>query len=231
MAHHPPRPHVALNFAISADGKISTREGIPSGWTSAVDFERFLQLRLNADALLVGRGTLEADRMSLTIPPRLGAARQPLRCVVSGSGRFNPEQKLFTTPGGPIHLLVSSPEADFDPSFWQDKGVRVHAGGLGEFLQTLRRDCGVERVLCEGGGTLVRSLAEMDAIDEINLTWAGHTLFGGHDAPTLSGRPGEHLAQSLGFELVNFEPARASGECFLTYRRSAAAHSFAGAEP
>jgi 2,5-diamino-6-(ribosylamino)-4(3H)-pyrimidinone 5'-phosphate reductase len=224
MAHHPPRPHVALNFAISADGKISTRAGIPSGWTSAEDFERFLQLRLSADALLVGRGTLEADRMSLTIPPRLGPARQPLRCVVSGSGRLNPEHTLFSTPGGPIHLLVSNPSPDFDPTFWQGKGVHLHAGTLAEFLQTLRRDCGVERILCEGGGTLVRALAELDAIDEIHLTWAGHTLFGGHDAPSLSGRPGDHLRHSLGFELVNFEPAPQTGECFLTYRRSAPAH-------
>lgn len=225
MLHRTDRPQVALNFAITADGKISTREGIPSGWTSAADFERFLQLRLSADALLVGRGTLEADRMGLTIPPRLAPARQPLRCVASRSGHFDPGHKLFSTPGGAVHLLVSDPSADFDPTIWQNKGAQVHACSLAKFLQTLQRDCGVERILCEGGGTLVRALAELDAIDEIHLTWAGHTLFGGHDAPTLSGRPGEHLAHSLGFELVTFEPTPETGECFLTYRRRAPAYS------
>jgi 2,5-diamino-6-(ribosylamino)-4(3H)-pyrimidinone 5'-phosphate reductase len=219
MADRPPRPHVALNLAISADGKISTRAGIPSGWTSREDFERFLRLRLDADALLVGRGTLEADRMGLTIPPELAPVRQPLRCVASRTGAFNPDQKLFNTPGGAIHLLVSEPASGFDRVFWEGRGAKVHHRSLGEFLVELRRDHGVERVVCEGGGALVRALAQMDAIDEVHLTWAGHTLFGGGQAPTLGGLAGGHLVRSLGFELAGFEPSESAGECYLTYRR------------
>ena len=76
----------------------------------------------------------------------------------------------------------------------------------------------MEHLLCEGGGSLVRALAELDALDEINLTWAGHTLFGGEGAPTITGALGDHLPASLHFELTHFEPLD-NGECFLTYTR------------
>lgn len=210
------RPHVTLNLALSADGKISTHAGLPSGWTSREDQRRFHELRRGMDAILVGRGTLEADQMTLTVA---GQEHQPLRCIASRTGNLDPSHKLFHTAGGPVHLLVSEPDASFDAAAWQARGACVHAGTLEGFLTTLRSGHGVERLLCEGGGALVRALAELDAIDTIQLCWAGHTLFGGTNAPTLSGLPGDHLPASLGFKLASVEPSSALGECFITYQR------------
>ena len=201
------RPHISLNFALSADGRITSVARIRSGWTSPADKERFHQLRASADALMVGRGTLEADEMTMTAP------QHPLRCVVSGKGRFNPDHPLFHAEGGPIHLLGidHAPEPVGDAT--------LHHSSLSDFLATLRRDHGVENLHCEGGATLVRALAERDAIDEIHVTWAGHTLFGGRKAPGITGPPGDFLPGSLAFELVHFEPVPEHQECFLTYRR------------
>ena len=61
------RPTILVNFAISADGKISTVNKDPSQFTSAQDHQRLLEIRKRADALLVGRTTLEADNMSMTL--------------------------------------------------------------------------------------------------------------------------------------------------------------------
>ena len=202
------RPNLSLNLAISADGKISSVAKRPSGWTSQEDHSRLLALRKGADALLVGRGTLEADRMTMKSPG------DPLRCVVSRGGGFDPEHPLFHTPGGAVHLLVTEGVAP------EISGATVHRGTLAGFLETLA-GLGVERIHCEGGGELVRELAELDAIDEIHLTWAGHTLFGGREAPTLSGVPGSYLPRSRAFELTEFDPRPESGECFLSYRRKA----------
>jgi len=201
-------PHLSLNLALSADGKISSVARRPSGWTSKEDHARLLELRKGADALLVGRGTLEADRMTMK------AAGDPWRCVVSRSGRFDPAHPLFHTPGGPVHLLVTEGPAPEIPA------ATVHRGSLAMFLETLAA-AGIGRVHCEGGGELVFALAELDAIDEIHLTWAGHTLFGGRDAPTPSGTPGGFLPASREYELTGFEPRLESGECFLSYRRKA----------
>ncbi|MFD0896114.1 RibD family protein [Luteolibacter ambystomatis] len=206
------RPFVSTNLAISADGKISTVDRHPSGWTSSADHERLQAFRRGADALLVGRGTWEADRMTMTVRDQ---DRQPLRCVVSHGGNFDPSHPMFATPGGKIHLLVTGNVDAAIPS-----GAHLHHGSVASFLETLARDHGVQRLHCEGGGSLIRALAELDAIDEFHLTWAGHSLFGGKSAPTPTGIPGAFLPASLAFELTGFEPA--AGECFLSYRRKRA---------
>lgn len=201
------RPRIITNLAISADGKISSVDRRPSGWTSASDHARLKQLRLGAQALMVGRGTWEEDRMTMTSP------ENPLRCVVSGSGNFDRSHPIFTTPGGAIHLLVTG-GGEVDPI----DGATIHHASLGAFLEILAQDHGVQRLHCEGGGSLIRSLAVLDAIDEFHLTWAGHTLFGGKAAPTPTGVPGSFLPASLKFELTAIEPT-SEGECFLSYRR------------
>lgn len=208
------RPWISTNFAVSADGKISNIARRPSGWTSSADHERLLYLRQSADALIVGRGTLESDRMTLTVP---GKAIQPLRCVVSVKGKFPNDHPLFQKPGGPIHLLVTgeSPSADAFPA-----QARIHHSSLADFVETLARELGVQHLHCEGGGSLVRSFSELDVIDEFHLTMAGHTLFAGQKSPTVSGVPAEFLPQSLAFTLTHFEPRDDLGECFLSYRRA-----------
>jgi riboflavin biosynthesis pyrimidine reductase len=211
-----PLPTLSLNFAISADGKIAPAGGSCGRWTSAADHDRLLQLRLDADALLVGRGTLDADRMTLTLPARLDPPRQPLRCIVSRRGRLDPGHPLFTTPGGPIHLLVTGPDA---PPAELAAVATIHRSPLTDFLATLHHDHGVRHVHCEGGGQLARALLELDLVATLHLTWAGHTVFGGHDAPTLTGLPGDFLPASRQFELAAFAPHQDLGECFLTYRR------------
>ncbi len=205
------RPWISTNLAISADGKISSVGRRPSGWTSRDDHSRLLQLRENADALLIGRGTLEADRMTLTVP---GKPIQPLRCIVSKSGKIPLDHPVFQKSGGAIHLLVTGPAAP-PPGF----PATIHRQSLADFLQTLVSDHGVNHLHCEGGGSLVRSLAELDAIDEFHLTLAGHTLFGGLLAPTVTGVPADFLPQSRDFQITCFDPRPDSGECFLTYRR------------
>jgi 2,5-diamino-6-(ribosylamino)-4(3H)-pyrimidinone 5'-phosphate reductase len=211
--HHSPmpRPWISTNLAISADGKISSVARRPSGWTSRADHDRLLELRNCADALIVGRGTLEADRMTLTAP---GKSVPPLRCVVSRKGRLRADLPLFLTPGGPIHLLVTGGTTPDLPA-----EVTIHHGSLAGFLEKLATDLGVKHLHCEGGGGLIRSLAEMGAIDEFHLTLAGHKLFGGADAPTATGIPGDFLPSSQEFTLSHFEPRPDLGECFLTYRR------------
>lgn len=208
------RPWISTNLAISADGKISNASLRPSGWTSSADHSRLLQLRESADALIVGRGTLEADRMTLTVP---GKSVQPLRCVVSSTGKFPLDHPLFKKPGGDIHLLVTAENAICAPLH---PHARTHRSSLLAFLETLASELGVKRLHCEGGGGMIRSLAELDAIDEFHLTLAAHTLFAGLNAPTATGFPKDFLQQSVSFTLTHCEPRPDLGECFLSYRRT-----------
>ncbi len=205
------RPRISTNLAISADGKISSVPPRPAGWGSEADHERLLDLRKSADALLVGRGTLAVDRMTMTVP---GNGPQPLRCVVSRSGKYDPAHPLFHQPGGAIHLLTTGDEPGEEIA-----GATSHHGSLADFLSALSENHAVRRLHCEGGGQLIRALAELDFIDDFHLTIAGHKLFGGRGAATATGVPGNFLPQSLAFTNSHFEARPELGECFLTYSR------------
>ncbi len=154
--------------------------------------------------------------MTLTCP---GREIQPLRCVVAGSGEVPEYHPLFERAGGAIHWLVTGEPPSLVLRFPAE--VTVHRGTLADFLTTIKTQLGVDHVHCEGGGTLIRMLAEMDAIDELHLTLAGHTLFGGQEAPTPTGSPSDYLPKSLEFRISRFEASPGTGECFMSYRRHA----------
>ncbi|MGJ8724017.1 MAG: RibD family protein [Roseibacillus sp.] len=208
------RPRILINFAISADGKIGTSQKGPSRFTSKADLDRLLQIRLRADAILVGRGTLEADEMSMTIPAELNPPKQPLRCIISRSGKFDSAHKVFHSPGGDIHLIATDTKEPFD----EIPHTIPHLCSLEDFLARAKNELGVETLLCEGGGSLVKDLFAIDAIDEINLTLAGHSLIGGKNAPTITGIPSDFLPTSRDFKITHFEPTE-DGELFATWSR------------
>lgn len=206
------RPWISCNLAISADGKISSATHRPSTWTSDQDRARLRALRGPAQALLVGRGTLLRDRMTLTSPE---STIPPLRCIVSHHGEIPAEHPIFHREGGEIHLLATK-----EPRCKAGLSLTLHHQSLEAFLNTLATRHGVRHIHCEGGGQLIASLAALDALDEIHLTWAGHTLFGGAQAPGLCGLPGTFLPSSLRYELRSLETSGSGSECFLSYRRT-----------
>ena len=86
---------------------------------------------------------------------------------------------------------------------------------LARVLRTLRRDYNVRHVACEGGPTLFRAMLERGLIDQLNLTVAPY-LFGGANAPTLTGVSKEFLPATVECRLTDMRMIGA--ECFLTYR-------------
>ena len=62
------RPRIILNFAMTVDGKVSTAKQTPSGFTSAFDKHRLLEIRSLGDAVMVGKNTLQIDQMSMGLP-------------------------------------------------------------------------------------------------------------------------------------------------------------------
>ncbi len=220
------RPKVSVNFAITADGKVSTRKKTPSGFTSENDKRRFREIRAAADAVLVGVGTVKADNMSMGVSdPALQSARQkrgqsaqPLRVIVSASGRFDPKAKIFASPGAPI-VIFSTQAMPERTRAWlaakADVWLFEKAVDLAELMRILRVDYKIRSVICEGGPTLFRSLLEADLVDTLHLTWAP-VIFGGREASTLTGLPGEFLPHLVRFKLASQEVL--GTECFLTYR-------------
>jgi riboflavin-specific deaminase-like protein len=224
------RPRVTVHFAVTLDGKVSTPRHTPAQFTSANDKKRLLKVRSENDAVMVAKGTLETDRMSLGIPDqvlrnerlRRGASKEPLRVIVSASGEIGLDLPIFQNPGAPIVLYTTS-RISVPKRAELDAKIAVYEAGkeqvdLHYVLSHLYSHYQVHAVVCEGGPTLVRSLAEVDLIDRIVLTVAAK-LFGGRLAPTLSGPPGDFLPASRHFKLVNTEIG--DNEFYLTYEHEA----------
>ncbi|MDD5349682.1 MAG: dihydrofolate reductase family protein [Chthoniobacteraceae bacterium] len=222
-----PLPEVAVNFALTWDGRVSTRARTRADFSSPRDKHRLLELRAGADAVVAGRVTVETERMRMSLPDaelradrvRRGLPPEPLRVVVSGSGALDPAARIFQTDAPP--LLVFSTEqmpvptraalAAARATLHLGPGPRVDLRGM---LALLRGRYGVRRVMCEGGPGLLRSLLEAGLVNEINVTFCPR-VFGGAEAPALTGGPGSFFPSAVECRLESLEPL--GGECFARY--------------
>jgi riboflavin-specific deaminase-like protein len=221
------RPFVAVNFALTFDGRISTRNLTPVDFSSKTDKRRLLEIRAKSDALLFGRTTLETENLAMGLPAEdLRAARvrckqppYPIRVIVSNTGRINPALKIFQTHFSPV-LIYSTSRMPAKTRAVLGKVATLHLSegrtvDLASMLSHLRSAHKVRRVVCEGGAELFRSLLVAGLVDEINLTFCPH-IFGGTKAPTLTGLPGDFLPETTHWQLAKM--AVIGEECFLRYR-------------
>lgn len=214
------RPWVVANMVVSADGKASFR-GRSGPLGSDVDRALFHRLRTQADAVLVGSGTVRVERYGrLVRDPELRAERErggrrpdPVACIVTRSLDLPVDIGLLQDPEQRTVVFTSS-DRDVEGA---GPGVRVERVAPDEltFLTALRRlraEHEVRSVLCEGGPTVLGTLLAEGTLDELFLTLAPR-LAGGGEAPTVT--EGVPLPDLLELDLASALEAR--GELFLRY--------------
>jgi riboflavin-specific deaminase-like protein len=171
--------HLALLTAASLNGLITQARGRPGeDLTAVVDtpravWERKWAIRRRHQAVLVGTGTVLVDDPSLASHAVPGF--EVVRITLDASGRIPRQARFFD---GSVRTLVGvcgrTPREYLD--FLRERGVEaVPAGGAGEeridlaaFLAGLE-ERGLSSIVCEGGGTLNRSLLTAGLIDRIHL--------------------------------------------------------------
>jgi riboflavin biosynthesis pyrimidine reductase len=183
------------NFVSSTDGVVALAEEGESGRVISGDSEpdRFIMglLRACADAVVIGAGTFRKAAGDLWYPESIYPAQaqafadlrqqlqlrdQPLLVVVTASGYIDPTQPalrdclIVTTPPGELRLRGVLPAgarlAVFDAQ-------RIEGPRLLDLLHAQ----GLQRVLTEGGPTLVGQLLQEGIINELFLTTSPR-LFG-----------------------------------------------------
>lgn len=220
------RPFVTANFAITADGRISTRNATPATFTSPRDKRRLLEIRATCDAVLAGMRTIATDQMTMGLPADdLRAAREakglpayPTRVLLSAGGRIDPKLRVFERDFSPIVIFSTTRMPRRIREALAGKAtLHLHEGevDLAAMMRTLRREHGVKRVVCEGGAHVFRALLTADLIDELHVTISPR-IFGGTNAPTLTGIAGAYLPRST--RLTLREMSVIDSECFLRYR-------------
>jgi len=211
---------------MTVDGKLTTRNFSPVDFTSREDKLHLFRQRARADAVLIGHTSLRRDNVRLGLPAELqearvkrGQSRSPVRVIVSNEGKIDNRLKIFQSDISPIVIFSTNRM----PRKYQQalqKVATLHLSNaqdvdLGAMLRTLRDKYKVRTVACEGGPTLFRSLLERGLVDQLNLTIAPY-MFGGANAPTLTGLSKEFLPASVHCSLTDMRVV--GKECFLTYR-------------
>ena len=226
MKRKRPRPVVIATFAMTVDGKVTTKNLSPVDFTSREDKLHLFRQRASADAVLLGHTSLKRDNVRLGLPADMqetrakrGQSRGPLRVIISNEGRIDHRLKIFQSNVSPI-IIFSTKRMPRKYQRALEQRATVHLSNskhvdLAGMLETLRKKYEVRTVACEGGPTLFRSLLEQDLIDQLNLTIAPY-MFGGAKAPTLTGLNTKFLPASVHCSLNDMRTV--GDECFLTYR-------------
>jgi diaminohydroxyphosphoribosylaminopyrimidine deaminase/5-amino-6-(5-phosphoribosylamino)uracil reductase len=200
------RPWLIAKWAMSLDGRVATADGESRWISSEASREIVHQLRGRMDGILCGIGTALADDPLLTARP--AGPRLPLRIVLDSLARLPLESRLVRTAREAPLLVAAGPAAPADRlrqleaagcEVWQSASAD-HPERLRELLAELgsRR---LTNVLVEGGPTVLGSLADAQAIDEV---WAfiAPTIIGGAAAPLpIAGVGIASLASASGIEV------------------------------
>ncbi len=220
------RPYILLNYALSLDGKISTEQRDPVRFTSRIDRRLMDEIRADADAVLIGAGTLRAEDP----PVRIRSARR------------RDERRSKGKPPHPVSILLSrTMRLPRNGRYWEDDQVErvivttdqvkeeriqpfldmaevIRAGrttvDLGECCRMLSVR-GIDRLLVEGGGEVNMAFWEAGLVDEVYLTLCP-VVIGGRNAPTAA--DGTGFATDRFRKLRLIESRRVGQEVFLRYR-------------
>src|SRR5260370_34686067 len=108
----PSRPFVVATFAMTADGKTTTRNFTPVDFTSREDKLHLFRQRALTDAVLIGHTSLKRDNVRLGIPPELQKARRkhgqtppPIRVLSSANGKTDNPLNIFHPDISPITIF------------------------------------------------------------------------------------------------------------------------------
>jgi riboflavin-specific deaminase-like protein len=212
------RPYLALNMVSTLDGK-ATIEWRTRGLSTELDRQLFHHLRTQADAVMVGAGTVRVERYGRMTKTdelrekrvREGLAPDPLAVIVSGRLDLpadlpilqDPEQRVAIATGSDATLEGTTAPIDY---------LRV-GDDLPLLMAKLCDEFGVHSVLCEGGPTLNSFLLAAGLVDELFLT-LHPKLTGGAAALTIVA--GRGLVEPAELDMVSV--AEGEGDLFTRWR-------------
>jgi 5-amino-6-(5-phosphoribosylamino)uracil reductase len=192
------RPYTVLSCGMSIDGYLDNPAGERLRLSNVADFDRVDAVRAGCDAILVGAATVRKDNPRLLVrsaPRRAeraarGLSPSPLKVTLTRRGDLAPTAAFFTA-GGPEKIVYCPSDAaertrarlcPFATVVDTGPGNDVDLAALTEDLSSR----GVDRLMVEGGGTVLTQFLTADLADELHLVVA--PLFVGDSrAPRLVG--------------------------------------------
>lgn len=201
-------PFIHLKIAQSLDGRIATRSG-DARWITDVSARQMVQeMRQNADAILVGIGTVLVDNPRLTLRTKNG--RQPYRIVLDSRLRIPDHATLLQDQFADRTIIITSPDADkARREALAHRGIRVEVLNknssefidLDELMVFLQR-LGVASLLVEGGSAVFTRFIQKRRFDKLSVFIAPILIGEGREA--IQDLHINRLQDALRLELVTF---------------------------
>lgn len=177
----PRREWLRTQMVITLDGATTGGDGLSGSISGAADKRVFMETRRLADAVLVGAGTIRAERYKpMGVKPEWQEARaaeglQPAPRIVIVSGRLDLpwEEPMFSQSAAPITVATC---ARVDEQAREDAERHAQVVSFGTdavdlvALVAWMREQGLQRIVCEGGEALLDGLVREDLVDEMDLT-------------------------------------------------------------
>lgn len=182
------RPYTLLSCAVSIDGYLDDTTDDRLMLSNDADFDRVDALRASCDAILVGAGTVRRDNPRLLVRDETRRAQRladglppdPLKVTLTAAGDLDPAGRFFTT--GTAGRIVYSPKPQ---PHLDGVATVVTADSLTAVLADLAAR-GVDRLMVEGGATVLHDFLADGLADELYLSVAPRFV-GDPAAPRLLG--------------------------------------------
>ncbi|MDJ0840513.1 MAG: dihydrofolate reductase family protein [Acidobacteriota bacterium] len=222
-------PEVWLCLATSLDGRIAESADEMPRFTSRYDRNKLFGLRAQADALLIGAGTVRAEQLPPLIRNRTvrerrirqGLKPHPPAVVVSNSLNLPWDGRYFGRDKQDVLVMCSGATPE-QRKLTESRGIGlIETGAPFSLARGIARlgDLGYHTILAEGGGRLVHALLSEDLVDRFYLTLAP-TVIAGENTPLLCSGPQLSPRARLALESTHVE----GSELHLVYKRAKKAH-------
>lgn len=183
--HEKKRPYIILKWAQSSDGFLDVDRGHitdrrPTWITGKAERVLVHRWRSEEQSILAGAGTVRADDPMLNL--RFWPGDDPLRLILSSSGKLDKNSAVFTSEGRTIVFTHDkSVPASRDRVILDNE--RSSALQIAEYLYK----SGIQSLFIEGGAAVLNHFIEEGLWDEARI-FSGKVTFGsGIKAPSVTG--------------------------------------------
>lgn len=194
------RPYVILKWSESADGyiDITRTEGVPEVLSTPLTSMLVHKMRMEADAIMVGRRTARLDNPSLTVRSWYG--KNPVRVVIDKDLTLSPELHLFD---GAVRTLVFTAQEHPNRENLEYIRVDYNKEVLPQILRHLYGQ-GLQTLMVEGGSRVLQSFIDAGAWDEMVVEESARKLNEGVKSPEISNRISSRTEKHFGVNIRHY---------------------------
>jgi diaminohydroxyphosphoribosylaminopyrimidine deaminase/5-amino-6-(5-phosphoribosylamino)uracil reductase len=198
------KPFVILKTASTLDGRTATRTG-DSKWITGTASRAFVhRIRHEADAILIGSGTLHSDNPSLTARIEGVETRDPARIILDTHLTIKENARVLTQASNARTIIVTHPHASPEKKTRLEKmGAQILDVGLSDGRLDLHElmiklgQMSFLSVLIEGGGTVAGAALRAGIVNKLLLFMAPRILGGSDGKPLFVGMGPERIKDAL----------------------------------